>query len=360
VSLVTSGSRGWAEHYTDQGAAFLRIGNLSREGIDLDLREIQCVNPPRDAEGLRTRVKQGDVLISVTAYIGSVGVVPRDLGEAYVNQHIALTRPLPELVEPRWLAYCLLSHVGKYQFGLDLYCGTKDGLGLDEVRNLGIILPPAEEQRLLVRWLDRETAKIGNLIAKKLRLIELLHEKRAALISHAVTKGLNHHAPMKSSGIEWLGNVPRHWILTSLRYFATFRTGSTPDRGTKDFWNGGIPWVKTGEINYSTIMTTEETISKEGMASCSVAMAPAGTLLMALYGQGATRGRVALLGIPATYNQACAAIQVDGRISCGFLHAFLEFSYAFIRDTGNETTQMNLNLELFDASVWLFLPFANR
>ena len=75
------------------------------------------------------------MLISVTAFIGTTGVVPRDLGEAYVNQHIALTRPLIKVVEPRWLAYCLLSHVGKYQFAMDLYGGTKDGLGLDDVRN---------------------------------------------------------------------------------------------------------------------------------------------------------------------------------------------------------------------------------
>ena len=88
TSFVTSGSRGWAEHYSDDGAIFLRIGNLSRTSIDPDLRDIQYVSPPQGAEQERTRVQRDDVLISITAYIRAVAVVADDIGEAYVNQHI--------------------------------------------------------------------------------------------------------------------------------------------------------------------------------------------------------------------------------------------------------------------------------
>lgn len=195
---------------------------------------------------------------------------------------------------------------------------------------------------------------------KQQQLIELLKEKRQAVISHAVTKGLNPDAPMKNSDIEWIGQVPAHWRIGALRYFATLSTGSTPDRTNENFWNGGIPWVKTGEIDYTTITTTQETISQEGLAASSVRIAPPGTLLIALYGQGVTRGRVALLGIPATYNQACAAIQPGELIDGRFLHAFFAFAYMFIREIGNETTQMNLNVEFVQRIRVVVPPVAEQ
>jgi type I restriction enzyme S subunit len=187
TSFVTSGSRGWAQYYSDEGATFLRIGNLSRESIELDLTDIQHVSPPDGAEGKRTRVCKDDVLISITAYIGSIGVVAQNIGEAYVNQHIALTRPSPRQVEPRWLGYALLSQVGASQFGLLLYGGTKDGLGLDDVRNLSVLAPPLDEQRAIVAHIDRETAKLDALVAKAQEMIERLQEYRTALISATVT-----------------------------------------------------------------------------------------------------------------------------------------------------------------------------
>lgn len=186
TTYVTSGSRGWAEYYSDDGSIFLRIGNLTRTGIDLDLTNVQRVTPPSGAEGKRTRVRTNDVLISITAYIGSVAVVDDTL-DAYVNQHIALTRPVLDRVSPRWMAYCFLSAIGKSQFQQLLYGGTKDGLGLDDVRNLVALLPPVKEQTAIVEFLDKESAKTDSLIAKIREGIEKLKEYRTALISAAVT-----------------------------------------------------------------------------------------------------------------------------------------------------------------------------
>ncbi len=187
TSFVTSGSRGWAEHYTDNGALFLRIGNLSRDSIDFDLNDIQHVTPPKTSEVERTRVQSGDLLISITAYIGAVGVAPNSIEEAYVNQHIALTRPRQETLMSRWAAYFLLSWVGQSQFMALLNGGTKDGLGLDDVQNLTLILPPQSEQLNLLSHIDRETARLDTLAAKVRAVIERLGEYRAALISAAVT-----------------------------------------------------------------------------------------------------------------------------------------------------------------------------
>jgi type I restriction enzyme, S subunit len=185
--FVTSGSRGWAEHYADDGPVFLRIGNLSPGTIDLNLTDIQHVQPPAGAEGERTRIRGGDVLISITALIGAVGVVPDGIPKAFVNQHLALVRPEPGRIESRWLGYCALSRVGQQQMSADLYGGTKDGLGLDDIRSLIMLLPPHDEQKEIVEMLDVETRETEDLVLKIRDAIDRLKEFRTALISGAVT-----------------------------------------------------------------------------------------------------------------------------------------------------------------------------
>ena len=185
--FVTSGSRGWAEFYSDEGSLFLRIGNLRPESVDLDLEEIQHVDPPRGAEGERTRVRPGDILVSITALIGAVAVVPHNLPEAFVNQHLALIRLAARGAHSRWIAYGIMSPVGQQQFAADLYGGTKDGLGLDDVRSLIVLTPPTSEQERIVHHLDRETNELTELVEVVRQATDLLHEYRTALISAAVT-----------------------------------------------------------------------------------------------------------------------------------------------------------------------------
>ena len=185
--FVTSGSRGWAEFYSDEGPLFLRIGNVQSESIDLNLDEIQHVDPPRGAEGERTRVRPGDILVSITALIGAVAVVPRDLPEAFVNQHLALVRLANSDVNSRWIAYCITSPVGQEQFAADLYGGTKDGLGLNDVRSLIVLEPPTWEQERMVRYLDQQNKELTTLVQVVRIAIGHLKEYRTALISAAVT-----------------------------------------------------------------------------------------------------------------------------------------------------------------------------
>jgi type I restriction enzyme, S subunit len=130
-SFVTSGSRGWAKYYSDSGPAFLRVGNLDHDSVSLDLRDVQRVRPPSDAEGTRTRVQPADILISITADVGMVGIVPDDFEEAYINQHVALARP-NSTVHPPYLAWCLSSPPAQRQFRELQRGATKVGLGLDD------------------------------------------------------------------------------------------------------------------------------------------------------------------------------------------------------------------------------------
>lgn len=226
------------------------------------------------------------------------------------------------------------SHLGRWR------------LATDEFNEMVFPVPSCEEQRTIAAFLDYETARIDRLIAQQQRLIELLKEKRQAVISHAVTKGLNSNAPMKESGVEWLGQVPEHWGVSALGYYSMLNTGATPDRSKNQYWGGTIPWIKTGEVRYDTIYETEETITQAALSETSVRLSKPGTLLMAMYGQGITRGRVAILGVSATYNQACVAITPNSKVTNDFLKFFFMAGYDALRDGGNETSQMNLNADI--------------
>lgn len=107
-TLVTSGSRGWAKYYSSHGAIFVRIGNLTRDSIDIDFSDIQYVDLPDKAEGLRSKLQPNDVLVSITADLGSIGLVPHNIEEAYINQHIAVVR-FKNAAQGKFMAWYLRS-----------------------------------------------------------------------------------------------------------------------------------------------------------------------------------------------------------------------------------------------------------
>lgn len=153
--FVTSGSRGWAKYYQDRGAGYLRVGNLDHDTIDLDLSEIQRVNPEASAERERTKVRPGDILVSITAEIGMIAIVPPDIGEAYVNQHVAIARPTIGF-NRAYLAWFLATSKGGQAQLEELQRGaTKVGLGLDDLKSLKVPFPPIEEQNEIVRRIER-------------------------------------------------------------------------------------------------------------------------------------------------------------------------------------------------------------
>jgi type I restriction enzyme S subunit len=192
VSFVTSGSRGWANYYSDDGLIFLQSGNLSRS-MSLNLSYVQHVRPPDGAEGERTRVRRNDVLICVTgALTGNVAMLDQDLpAPAFVNQHVALVRPKQEMVQPRFLAYVLHSEVGRTQFKTTEYGGTKQGLGLGDVKSVFIPVPRLAEQGAICAHLDAQVARFKETISRLEREIELLGEYRTRLVADIVTGKLD-------------------------------------------------------------------------------------------------------------------------------------------------------------------------
>lgn len=137
--------------------------------------------------------------------------------------------------------------------------------------------------------------------------------------------------------------LPKTWHRSTLGAVARISSGGTPDRGTAEYWGGDVPWVTTGEIQFNTITDTSEKITTEGLQDSSAKLFPPGTLLMAMYGQGKTRGQVAKLGIEAATNQACAAILLNEKNDPDFYFQYLSSQYDELRELGNAGTQKNLS-----------------
>lgn len=187
IAFLTSGSRGWGDYYADEGERFLRIGNLPRANLDIR-GDIQFVNLPEDVtEGSRTVLREGDLLFSITAYLGSVAVVKGEWVGAYVSQHVALCRLDLERVDPRFIGWFMLTTTGRDQLNEGAVGGTKVQLALDDIRGLRVPTAPLHEQSRIACHLDEQTTKIDEMIAETERFIELSRERRSALVAATVT-----------------------------------------------------------------------------------------------------------------------------------------------------------------------------
>ena len=152
ASIITSGSRGWAKYYSDSGAMFLTMGNLSRGSYTLRMKNIRYVSPPVSGEGKRTSLTEGDLLISITGDVGNLGLIPSGFGESYINQHTALLRLMPEC-KGRFIAEFMRSPFAKYQFDAPQR-GIKNSFRLGDVGEMIMALPPLLEQYRIVAKVD--------------------------------------------------------------------------------------------------------------------------------------------------------------------------------------------------------------
>lgn len=152
-TLVTSGSRGWAQYYSTKGAKFIRIGNLTRDSIDIDFSDTQYVDLPDKAEGLRSKLQPNDVLISITADLGSIGLVPNNIGEAYINQHIAVVR-FKNAKQGKFKAWYLRSDCGQKDLLKNKRGAGKLGLGLDDIRDSKVPVLTDEKADIIINNIE--------------------------------------------------------------------------------------------------------------------------------------------------------------------------------------------------------------
>ncbi len=173
----------------------------------------------------------GDILITMMGTVGHCRIVPNDIQPGIIDSHLLRLRVKSNLVNPRYFEWVLgESDISKKQAEIVSKGSIMSGLNSSIVRDMLIPLPPLEVQKAISSFLDRKTAAINILIAKQQRLIQLLEEKRTALINKVVTKGLNPNVPMKDSGIPWIGEIPKHWKFKRLKFIADIQSGVTKGR----------------------------------------------------------------------------------------------------------------------------------
>jgi type I restriction enzyme S subunit len=219
-----------------------------------------------------------------------------------------------------------LNYFGSTTTGLNNLTGTLMG-------KLFIAAPPLPEQQKIAAYLDHQTAKIDALIARKERLLDLLAEQRAALISQAVTKGLNPAVKMKDSGVAWLGQVPEHWDFTKIKYVAQIGNGSTPLRDNTSYWDDGFfPWLTSTVVNNDIVGEPSGFVSETALRECHLPIVQPNSVLVAITGEGKTRGKAALLTYKATINQHLAFINPQQDLmKPEYLQLFLCCSYEILR-----------------------------
>ncbi len=193
--------------------------------------------------------------------------------------------------------------------------------------------PPPEEQAAIVRFLDHATRRLDKAIRAKRKVIALLNEQKQAIIHRAVTRGLDPSAPLKDSGIPWLGKIPAHWECWRLNRLARIGNGSTPSRAKPAYWtNGRYPWLNSSQVNRGRIDSSDQFVTADALRECHLPRVPSGSVLVAITGQGKTRGTAAILQIEATINQHLAFVTPRGdRIGTSYLWLALVGAYRTLR-----------------------------
>ena len=270
------------------------------------------------------------------------------------SNFLARCRPAPSM-EPAFINYLLLAIYNARGTFPHLKQSTGiQNIDLASFLNIRVRIPPLDMQRRIARFLDEKTARIDGLIEKKRELLDRLAEKRQALITLAVTKGLNPDAPMKPSGIDWLGDIPVHWEMLPLRR-VTLRvaTGRTPPSTKADYFSDGLlNWFTPGD--FSTSIELGESARKvipEAIEDGVCTLFPAGTVF--LVGIGATLGKVAVSTTAGSANQQINVILPDKNNDPYFMAYFLHGFRAEVRVASNGNTLGILNQ---DGTKSLLMP----
>ena len=335
---------GGAETYTDEGIVFLRSQNIYDEGLFLN--DVVYITEETDESLRASRVLKGDILLNITgASLGRTCLVPSGLPQANVNQHVCIIR-LNDSASREYIAQSMKSGWVRAQIANAQTGAAREGLNFAQISKLAVTIPPLREQTAIAAFLERETGKIDGLVAEQRRLMKLLKEKRQAVISHAVTKGLNPTAPIKSSGIEWLGEVPKHWEVMSLRRCSSsVQTGGTPSTQPPSAdLEDGLVWYTPGDFGDSLRLTASTRKISSGVVASGEAKVfpPRSVLIVSI---GATLGKVGFAEAASSANQQINAVIPAKRVDGYFLAYSLLVKGEVMRFLSNASTIGIMNQE---------------
>ena len=312
ASIVSSKNGIWGDEpkWDENDIPCVRVADFDRRKLRVELTEPTIRNvTSREREG--RILSSGDLLLEKS---GGGESQPVGCVVLYDDERLAVCSNFVARVQ---LAHGLNSSFWRYvhaaAYAVRLTTGSINqtsgiqNLDQDRYFNERAPFPPHDEQVAIANFLDRETAKIDSLVAEQEKLIALLQEKRQAVISHAVTKGLDPNVPMKDSGVEWLGEVPAHWTVMPIRLAARLESGHTPSRSRPDWWKDcTVPWFTLADVwqirdgGADVVYETKELVSELGLANSSARLLPEGTVMLS---RTASVGFSAIMGVAMATTQ---------------------------------------------------------
>lgn len=317
--------------------SFLPMEAIGEDG-SLDLSRER---PISDMEGGYSYVRDGDVAVAKITPCFENGKGARMVGlrngVGFGTTELIVVRPDETRLIGAYLHYLFNSRGFREQGEAHMYgAGGQQRVPDAFIRNFVLPLPPVTEQNALVTFLDKETAKLDALVAEQHRLIALLREKRQAVISHAVTTGLDRLTPLKASGVEWLLEVPAHWRVLPIRKAARLESGHTPSRAKPEYWeNCTVPWFTLADVwqiretGAEYVRDTKEKISELGLANSAARLLPAGTVMLS---RTASVGFSTIMGVPMATTQDFANWVCGPDVRAEYLlYAFRSMSAEFDR-----------------------------
>ncbi|MFO0589897.1 MAG: restriction endonuclease subunit S [Polyangiaceae bacterium] len=286
------GRLGWqglrADEYTDEGPFLVTSEHFENDKVAWD----RCyhVSEERFALAPEIQLRPHDLLIMKDgAAMGKLAYIDDLPGPACLNSHLLLFRPVHGRHTNRFLYYQLCGPAFETYMLRERRGSTFFGISQESIGNFPFAVPPLSEQLAITRFLDQEIAKIESLIAEQKRLIALSREKRQAVISRAVTKGLNAGVLMKESGIDWLGKVPAHWAIKKLKHLSPQLTVGIVIEPSKLYADDGVPALRSLNIKQGVIEPAEMVcISQQGHKQHSKSRLNAGDLVVVRSGRPGT------------------------------------------------------------------------
>ena len=206
--------------------------------------------------------------------------------------------------------------------------------------DMRIRLPSPDRQRAIADYLNRETRRLDALVVMKERMLALLAEKRQALVTHAITRGVGPAASLRAPDIPWLDRIPAHWEIRKLGHIASTGSGATPDRDNAEYWTDGtVPWFSGSAVNQHEIKKAENLVTRKALHECNLPRVGRGSVLLAVTGQGRTRGQAVVSSIDGTISQHLAYISPDrSKLDSWFLRWTLSSCYPFLRSISEDAS----------------------
>ena len=335
---------------------YLRAANIHWRGVDTtDVKRMWFTAEEKN----KLKLCKGDLLVSEGGDVGRSSLWNEEIEGCYIQNSINRIRARED-ADTRFLFYWM--YFIKHADYIDMICNkaTIAHFTVEKVEATPCVYPPLEEQNQIAAFLDKETTKIDTLIDKQEQLITLLEEKRQAIISHVVTRGLNPNVKIKDSGIEWLGEVPEHWTVTKLGYIANkIGSGKTPRGGGKVYLTEGILFLRSQNVHDTgLILKRAETvyISEEMDSEMSATRVRPGDILLNITGASIGRTCIVPANFPrANVNQHVCIIRVPKNLQY-YLSYFLKsvFVKSQIDAFQNGASREGLNFEQISKIVLCF------